>query len=228
MWWNEGYHDRPHSQVVLTLRSRITRILAVTTVIASFVVSCKSRIAEADRLDLSSTPTQRIHDMFAVQSKNGAVEMRVEANLMEHYETDSSSYDSFPMGIAVYGYTADGLLESVIISDDARHITPKQRRAGENEIWEAFGNVIVHNVINQETMETDTIYWDQTTKEIYTDCYVKMYSPDGFMQGYGMRSDDHARNSILHNPFNSYGVAVQDTTAVIIDSVNFIGPFPKK
>ena len=27
---------------------------------------------------------------------------------------------------------------------------------------------------------------------------------------------------------NSYGVAVQDTTVVIVDSVNFIGPFPKK
>ena len=55
-----------------------------------------------------------------------------------------------------------------------------------------------------------------------------MYSPDGMMQGYGMRSDDRARNAILHNPFNSYGYSVQDTTQVIVDSVNFIGPFPKK
>ena len=43
-----------------------------------------------------------------------------------------------------------------------------------------------------------------------------------------MRSDDHARNAILHRPFNSYGIAQQDTTKVVIDSVNFIGPFPKK
>jgi lipopolysaccharide export system protein LptC len=88
--------------------------------------------------------------------------------------------------------------------------------------------VVVHNVLKQETMETDTLYWDQAKEEIYTDCYVKMYSPDGFMQGYGMRSDDHARNAILLEPFNSYGITVQDTTAVVIDSVNFIGPFPKK
>ena len=48
------------------------------------------------------------------------------------------------------------------------------------------------------------------------------------MQGYGMRSDEHARNAIIYKPFNSYGVVVQDTTAFVVDSVNFIGPFPKK
>lgn len=55
-----------------------------------------------------------------------------------------------------------------------------------------------------------------------------MYSPSGFMQGTGMRSDDKARDAIIKKPFNSYSVVVQDTTAIIIDSVNFIGPFLKK
>ena len=86
---------------------------------------------------------------------------------------------------------------------------------------------MIHNVLNRETIETDTIYWDETRQEIYTDCYVKLYSPDGFMQGYGMRADDHARNAILHHPFNSYGYTAQDSTLVVIDSVNFIGAFPK-
>ena len=194
--------------------------------VASIVVSCGSQIGETDRIDPSVTPTQRIYDMFAVQTKNGAVSMRLEADLMEHFDTDTVSYDSFPEGISVYGYTEEGLLESVIVADDARHIVPKER--DRDEIWEAFGNVILHNVIEQETMETDTIYWDLAKQEVYTDCYVKMYSRQGFLQGYGMRSDDHVRNSILYRPFDGYGVVVQDSTAVIIDSVNFIGPFPKK
>ncbi|MBQ9660284.1 MAG: LPS export ABC transporter periplasmic protein LptC [Bacteroidales bacterium] len=201
-------------------------MLATTLVVASIVVSCKNRIGEADRLDLSRTPTQRIYDMFAVQTKNGSVEMRIESDLMEHYDTDSASFDTFPRGVSVYGYTDEGLLESVIVADNARHIVPKQK--DRDEIWEAFGNVILHNVIEQETMETDTIYWDQAKKEIYTDCYVKLYSRQGFLQGFGMRSDDHVRNSVLYRPFDGYGYVVQDSTAVIIDSVNFIGPFPKK
>ena len=202
------------------------RILAITAVVASVVVSCKSKIAEAQKLDLGQTPLQRVEDVFAVQTRNGKVMMRMESNLMEHFETDSSSWDSFPKGIAVYSYTEDGLLESIIVSDDARHLTAKT--GDREESWQAFGNVVIHNVIKQETMETDTIYWDRSKEEIYTDCYVKMYSPDGFMQGYGMHSDDHARNAILHSAFNGYALVEQDTTKVVIDSVNFIGPFSKK
>ena len=201
-------------------------MLAITFVVASIVVSCRSGIGEAERLDLSKTPTQRTFDVFAVQTQNGVVAMRMESPLMEHYDADTVSYDAFPQGISVYGYSADGLLESIIVADDARHIVPK--KSGQDEIWEAFGNVIMHNVLEQETMETDTIYWDQVKREIYTDCYVKLYSRQGFLQGFGMRSDDHVRNSILYRPFDGYGVVVQDSTAVIIDSVNFIGPFPKK
>lgn len=201
-------------------------MLAITAVIASFVVSCGGKIARTDAYKLGEAPLQTVDNMFAVQTNKGIVSMRMEARKMEHYENDTINYDSFPEGLAVYGYTTEGLLESIIVSNKATHIV--SRNNVEEEVWEAFGDVIIHNVLKQETIQTDTIYWDQKAKEIYTDCYVKMYSPDGFMQGYGMRSDDHARNAILHNPFNGYAVTEKDTTAVIIDSVNFIGPFPKK
>ena len=194
--------------------------------IASFVVSCKAGLAEADRLNLANTPLQSVDDMFAVRTKNGTVTMRMEAPLMEHYVTDTNSYDIFPKGLSVYGYNDDGLLETVIVSNNAKHVTSKV--SGKEDIWSAFGNVVIHNVIKLETMETDTIYWDQAHEEIYTDCYVKMYSDDGFMQGYGMRSDDHARNAILRFFFNGSATTEKDTTKIVIDSVNFIGPFKKK
>ncbi|MBP5637501.1 MAG: hypothetical protein J6X25_08325, partial [Bacteroidales bacterium] len=69
---------------------------------------------------------------------------------------------------------------------------------------------------------------DSKAREIWTDCYIKMYSPDGIMQGYGMRSDEMARNAILMRPFNNEFIVDNDTTKVVIDSVNFIGPFLKK
>lgn len=197
-------------------------------VVASTFISCSNRIKEAESLDLESTPLQKIEDVFAVQTENGHLEMRFEAKVMERYSNDTAEVELFPRGVSVFGYDADGLLESIIIADEAKHTTPTKEAKVKEEKWEAYGNVILHNVLKQETMETDTIYWDQTESEIYTDCYVKMYSPDGFMQGYGMRSDDRMRNSILYNPFSNYAVVVKDSTVVSIDSVNFIGPFPKK
>ena len=198
--------------------------MSATALAVAFVVySCKGKLGEAADLKLDETPVQTVKDMFVVQSENGRIQMRASADLMEKYERDTLSYELFPEGFSVYGYTEEGLLETEIVADNARHVKYKDGR----ETWEAFGNVVVKNLIKQETMETDTLYWDQKNERIYTHCYVKLYSPDGYMQGYGMESDQRARDHTIFNPFNSYGIIVQDTTEVVIDTVNFIGPLLK-
>ena len=200
-------------------------MMATAAAVAFVVFSCKGKLGEAEALDLSETPVQTVRDMFIVQTENSGLQMRAEAPLMEKYERgDTLSYELFPEGFNVFGYTDEGLLETRITSDNARHLKYKDGR----ETWEAFGNVVVQNLIKQETMETDTLYWDQKEEKIYTHRYVKMYSPQGFMQGYGMESDQRARNSIIYRPFNSYGIIVKDSTEVLIDSVNFIGPLLNK
>jgi len=198
--------------------------MATALAVAFVVNSCKSNLSEAEKLDLSQTPLQVVDSMFFIQTENGRLKMRVEAPVMEVYDHDSLSVELFPEGLSVYGYAEDGSLETTIRSRQAQHDTKKD---GSGEKWSAFGNVVIRNTIKQETMETDTIYWDQKAKEIWTDCYIKMYSRSGFMQGFGMRSDDMARNAIIQRPFNSYGVVEEDTTRVVLDSVNFIGPFPR-
>ena len=201
------------------------KMMATATAVAFVVYSCKGKLGEAESLDLKETPVQVVDDMFIVQSENGVMKMRAEAPRMEKYERgDTLDFELFPEGFFVYGFDEDGKLETEIVADNARHLKYDDGR----ESWEAFGNVIVKNLIKQETLETDTLYWDQKNERIYTHCYVKMYSPSGFMQGFGMESDQRARNSIIFNPFNSYGFIVQDSTKVVIDSINFVGPMQKK
>ena len=199
-------------------------MMATAAAVAFVVYSCKGKLAEAESLDLDETPVQIVDDMFIIQSKNGVVQMRAEAGLMEKYEKDSLSYELFPKGFSVYGFNEEGLLETEIVADNAKHV----KHLNGEESWEAFGNVVVRNLIKQEVMETDTLYWDQKNEKIYTHCYVRMYSPDGFAQGYGMQSDQRARDTELFSPFNNYAIMTQDSTKVVIDSVNFIGPLLKK
>ena len=198
-------------------------MIASALALAFVVYSCKGNLSEAEKLDLSVIPLQTVDDMFFVQSENGRLKMRVEAPRMEVYENDTLSYDLFPKGIRVFGYSEEGLLETTIFSQKARH----DKTAGK-ELWSAFGKVVVKNIVKQETMETDTLYWDGAAKEIWTNCYVRMSSPSGHMQGYGMRSDEMARNAILLKPFDNEFIIDNDSTKVVIDSVNFIGPLLKK
>lgn len=201
--------------------------MATTCAVAILVFSCKSKLSEADAIDLSSTPLQTVDSVYMLQTENGQLQMRAAAGRMERFDSDTLTREVFSGGLQVYAYKDDGVLESTITADRARHDT-KKADGKTVELWMAFGDVVVRNIEKDETMETDTIYWDRTAKEIYTDCYIRMYSPDGFMQGYGMRSDERARNSVILRPFNSYGVVVKDSTEVLVDTVNFIGPQLKR
>ena len=200
------------------------KMMATATAVAFVVYSCKGKLGEAETLDLKETPVQVVDDMFIVQSDNGMIKMRAEAPRMEKYERgDTLDFELFPEGFFVYGFDENGKLETEIVADNARHLKYDDGR----EKWEAFGNVVVNNIINQEVMETDTLYWDQENEKMYTHCYVRLYSPDGFIQGYGMEADQRARDNKIFNQFNSYAIIAKDSTQVLIDSVNFIGPFQK-
>ena len=199
-------------------------MMATALAVAFVVYSCKGKLSEAEALNLAETPVQIVEDMFMQQTENGMVKMRAESPRMEKYEKDTLQYELFPAGFFVYAFDESGKLETEIVADNARHMKYKDGR----ETWEAYGNVVVKNLINQEVMETDTLYWNQETEMIYTHCYVRIISPDGFAQGYGMEADQRARSYTLFNNFNNYAFVVKDSTEVLIDSVNFIGPFPKK
>ncbi len=186
--------------------------------------SCRQEV-EANPFDMEKIPSQTVEDMAVVQSENGAVKMRMTAPLLQHFsyvkDGRAQEYDYYPEGISVKAYTADGALETTITADEAKHITTRG-----SETWMAYGNVVVTNLIKEEKMESDTMYWDQDKKKIYTNCYVRITSHNGMMQGYGMESDERARNSEILKPFDSYS-RISDSTDVYVDSLNFIGPKKK-
>ena len=198
------------------------KLVAATFVVATLLLSCKDELPVTDGIDTSEAPTQIVEEMLLEQTKSGKISMRVSAPLMESFSNKVPPYDIFPMGMNIKAFTPDGLLETEITAKEARHIN------GESfDKWEAYGDVVITNYIKGETIETDTIYWDRNEKRIFTDCYVQLKSPTMYMQGYGMESDELARNAIILKPFDSYSI-IQDSTEVLyIDTVNFVGPLLK-
>ena len=90
--------------------SRIFTAIASALALAFVVYSCRSNLAEAQKLDLSKTPIQVVDTMLLIKSDLGRLKMRVESPRMEVYEYDTLSYNYFPQGINVFGYNEeDGL-----------------------------------------------------------------------------------------------------------------------
>ena len=68
-------------------------MIATASAVAFIVFSCKGKLSEAERLNLAETPVQTVDSMFVVQTRNGGIQMRVEADVMERYENDTCSYE---------------------------------------------------------------------------------------------------------------------------------------
>lgn len=203
-----------------TIRENILIMVAVTFVVATIILSCKENLPATNSVDAGVFPSQTIENMSVQQTDGGIVVLRIVAPVMERFTNGKEPYDNFPKGLNVKAFTKEGLLETEIKADFAKHTNvPAQ------EIWEAHGNVVVNNYIKGEKMVTDTLYWDRVNKKIFTKCWVKLTTPDLFMQGYGMESDDKARNAIILRPFDSYAIVERDSLEVpYIDSINFVGP----
>ena len=85
-------------------------MMATVSAVAIVVYSCKSKLSQADSLDLSVTPLQVVDSMYLIDSKNGKLQMRVLTGRMEKYENDTLVYELFPEGINVFAYKDDGTL----------------------------------------------------------------------------------------------------------------------
>ena len=195
-------------------------MVAVTFVIATILFSCKENLPRTSISQVEDLPSQVVEGMSVYQFTSGITDYIVDAPFMERFANAESPYDVFPQGIVLRGYTPEGLLETKIRADYAKNIY-----ANKEEIWEAYGNVVINNYLKGEQMETDTLFWNRKTQTIYTHTLVRLTTPDMFMQGYGMESDEMARNAIIQNPFDSYAIVNRDSLEIAyIDTANFIGP----
>ncbi|MCL1973572.1 MAG: LPS export ABC transporter periplasmic protein LptC [Bacteroidetes bacterium] len=199
--------------------ARYSLIYTVALIVmgATTLFSCSESIDKTDAIgSADSLSTLTVYEMNGVQSAFGKVNTRLEAPRMENYSLLPDPFEIFPQGIKISGYTPEGVLESEITAQRAIHKT------GNRERWEGYGNVVIINFIKGERVETDTLYWDSAAKKIYTHAFIRYYAPDGFIQGYGMESDENADNIVVLHPFYSYAI-IRDTTnrasAVPVDSV---------
>ena len=68
----------------------------------------------------------------------------------------------------------------------------------DDDLLFARNNVVVENIDTKETLETETLYWNQKTKKIYTRNYVKISSPDKVIFGDSLEADENFTKRIIH------------------------------
>ena len=223
MWWLKGNDNGKNAKISIAVGRKVgvscylIHTVALVAMSATVLFSCKETIEKTDAIGhTDSLSTQTVYEMNAIQLEYGKLRTHLQAPLMESYALLPEPFETFPKGIKITGFTPEGVLESEITAKRATH------NKGSMERWEAYGDVVIINFIKDERVETDTLYWDSAAKKIYTHALIRYYAPDGFIQGYGMESDERAENIVVLNPFYSYAIIRDSTdrTPVAVASVD--------
>ena len=172
------------------------KVLVALFISATMLLSCGDSIPRIS--DVTEIPAQETDMLRITYSYNGKIRYLITTPKFLNYKDIEEPYDEFPQGGFVEVFNDSLQLETTIFAKYAIHYIQPE------ELWMATDSVVVHNLIKGQSLYTDTLYWDIKKKEIYTDCYVKVITPDMIMPGeHGMRSDEQFRDYEFRTVRNS-------------------------
>lgn len=157
-----------------------------------FFVACNNKDKNSQLLEFNGKfPDESAENMVLTVSDSGVVSFIVNAPMFNSYRGDSN-YTDCPKGIIATSYTDYGQPQARLTADYACNIN--------NAMYRASHNVVIVDLIKQDTLETEEIIWDQRTRSIYSNVTVKQKKADGSVNyGDGFQADERfTRYTIIH------------------------------
>ena len=179
------------------LRLKRYAVIALSVVgSATLLFSCgkKTQITSYDNETLM---TESSENRTITMMENGKRSYTFTSPLMEGYRLATNPYQEFRRGIEMTTYTDSLSLPEVTITANYAIYYERQK------LWEAKGNVVV---IRRDREEGDTtvtgltevytqqLFWNATTKKIYSNVDTKVLQADGWHFGVGFDADDDLKN----------------------------------
>jgi len=99
----------------------------------------------------------------------------------------------FPEGLYLEFYDELGNITSTLKCNQAYQFKDENK-------WRGRGNVIIKNIEKDQQLNTEELFWTPATKQIYTDKFVTIKTPDQVINGTGMEAkQDLSSYKILHH-----------------------------
>lgn len=179
------------------LRIKRYAVIALSIVgSATLLFSC-GKTPSTTSYDNETLMTESSENRTITMMENGKRSYTFTSPLMEGYRLATNPYQEFRRGIEMTTYTDSLSLPEVTITANYAIYYERQK------LWEAKGNVVV---IRRDREEGDTtvkgltevytqqLFWNATTKKIYSNVDTKVLQSDGWHFGVGFDADDDLKN----------------------------------
>ena len=175
---------------------KLIHIILGINIIASLVMmlfSCENSMREVKQfVDYDTINGLMAYDVVIERSDSGVLVAKLSAPVMCNVENNDSTMLEFPKGFTAFMYNGNDTAPTSMIRGD--YGVNYEKRG----LVLAKRNVVVKNIETQEVLETESLFWDQNKKKIYTSTFVKITSPEKVIFGDSMTAnEDFSRREIF-------------------------------
>jgi LPS export ABC transporter protein LptC len=142
--------------------------------------ACRENV-DPDALKVYDGPINSAKNVFLIHSDSAII--RSELTAARQLEFQNGNLE-FPDGIDIKIFSIDGQLETTMRADRGYFLKNENIYRGE-------GNVQIKNLIKDQSLQTEEIFWNQAEKKIYTDKFVTIQDPGRIINGTGLEADDN-------------------------------------
>ncbi len=171
-----------------------------------FLISCNQSKEVDDIMQKQMVfPTEQGEIVEILYTDSGLVRIRITAPEMNHYTVNvPEPYTEMPKGIYVEFFNDSSKIKTTLKADYGI-------RYEKNKRTEVKKNVVVVN-LSGEVLNTEKLNWDEATRKIYTDAFVKIKTKNDLLRGTGLTANEDFTEWELKNPVGSKYVPAEDST----------------
>lgn len=168
--------------------------------IFSFVLLCTIALTSSCREDVDASalkvyegPMNMAINIHLIKSDSAIVRSEIKAPKQLEF---ANGNQEFPEGIEIQIFEKDGQLSTTIRADRGYFLKQENTFKGE-------GNVQVNNLIKNQKLQSEELFWEQIKQKIYTEKFVTVQDGETLFNGTGLEADDTFTNYTLKNPRDS-------------------------
>lgn len=163
-----------------------------------------------------SVPVMITHDVSTYISDSGVVRYKIIADEWKVFDRLDPSRWTFEQGVYLEKFNDDLSIEAVIVADTAYYYDKQ-------ELWELRGNVHIENE-QDEQFDTQLLFWNQKTKQVYSDLYIRIRQQRRVITGIGFTSNQDFTNYTIKRTQGIFPVKEEqptsaDSTAIAEDTI---------
>lgn len=135
---------------------------------------------DVDAITKQKTAVEEALKVTSYMSQGGKMKAKLTSPFMLRYQADSS-YLEFPRTMHVDFFNDSTKIESTL---DSRYAKYKEY---ERKVY-LRDSVVVINILKQDTLRTDELWWDQNQEQFYTSKPVRIHQPNQTIYGIGLKA----------------------------------------